>query len=51
MVCLGGRVVDMIDALSDEPVAGPDPLTESPYDPVGPHAHLTDPPGMKMPAE
>jgi vitamin B12/bleomycin/antimicrobial peptide transport system ATP-binding/permease protein len=46
-----GRVVDLIDALSDELVAGPDPLTESPYEPVGAHAHLTDPPGMKMPAE
>ncbi|MGL5448101.1 MAG: SbmA/BacA-like family transporter, partial [Rhabdaerophilum sp.] len=46
-----GRVVDLIDALNNEPMTEPDPLAPSPYDPVGAHAHLTDPPGIKMPAE
>jgi putative ATP-binding cassette transporter len=46
-----GRVVDLIDALGEEPAPGADPSATSPYEPVGVHAHLTDPPGMKMPAE
>lgn len=44
-----GRVVDLIDALNEEP--GEPVAPQAVYEMLAPHPRVTDPPGLKMPAE